>query len=198
MYRRSGKRLFDLIFTILAVIILLPLFAVLTMAFCFIHKGNPLFIQKRVGKNERIFRIVKFKTMSDTVNANHFLLPDRQRTSAFGEFCRKTSLDELPQLWNILKGDMSLVGPRPLLVEYLPKYNESQKKRHQIKPGLSGWVQVNGRNQIPWSEKFLLDNWYVDNLSFVLDLKIICMTIQQMVYFNHISFPDSNKPNFTE
>jgi undecaprenyl phosphate N,N'-diacetylbacillosamine 1-phosphate transferase len=198
MYRKSGKRLFDLIFAIFAVLILLPLFVVLTLAFGILHQGSPLFFQRRVGRNEKIFNIVKFKTMSDAVDANHILLPDRKRTTAFGQFCRKTSLDELPQLWNILKGDMSLVGPRPLLVEYLPEYTEFQKRRHQVKPGLSGWVQVNGRNQLTWPEKFQLDNWYIEHLSFQLDLKIICMTIQQLFQFNKTAFPESNKPDFTE
>ena len=198
MYKKNGKRLFDLIFTILAVIILLPLFLVLTVAFCIVHKGSPFFFQKRVGKDEHIFKIVKFKTMSDVVDSHPSALSDQARITPFGQFCRKTSLDELPQLWNILQGDMSLVGPRPLLVEYLPAYNDFQKRRHRVKPGLSGWAQVNGRNQLTWTEKFQLDNWYIEHLSFRIDLKIICMTIKQIADFNKTPFPESNKPNFAE
>jgi lipopolysaccharide/colanic/teichoic acid biosynthesis glycosyltransferase len=135
------------------------------------------FMQYRPGRNEKLFRLIKFKTMNNKCDASGNLLPDAERLTAIGSFIRKTSLDELPQLWNVLKGDMSLVGPRPLLVEYLPLYNEHQKRRHEVKPGITGWAQVNGRNAISWQEKFDLDVWYVDHCSFSLDMKILWLTI---------------------
>jgi lipopolysaccharide/colanic/teichoic acid biosynthesis glycosyltransferase len=140
-------------------------------------KGGVFFTQPRPGKNEVIFKLVKFKTMNEKRDLAGNLLPDGERMTSIGKFIRKTSLDELPQLWNVLKGDMSIVGPRPLLVEYLPLYNEHQKRRHEVKPGITGWAQVNGRNAISWHEKFDLDVWYVDHCSFGLDMKILWLTI---------------------
>jgi lipopolysaccharide/colanic/teichoic acid biosynthesis glycosyltransferase len=140
-------------------------------------KGGVFFTQPRPGKNEVIFKLVKFKTMNEKRDLAGNLLPDGERMTSIGKFIRKTSLDELPQLWNVLKGDMSIVGPRPLLVEYLPLYNEHQKRRHEVKPGITGWAQVNGRNTISWQEKFDLDVWYVDHCSFGLDMKILWLTI---------------------
>ncbi len=140
-------------------------------------KSGVFFTQQRPGKNEVIFKLVKFKTMYDKRDLDGNFLPDGERMTRIGKFIRKTSLDELPQLWNVLKGDMSLVGPRPLLVEYLPLYNEHQKRRHEVKPGITGWAQVNGRNTISWQEKFDLDVWYVDHCSFGLDMKILWLTI---------------------
>jgi lipopolysaccharide/colanic/teichoic acid biosynthesis glycosyltransferase len=140
-------------------------------------KGGVFFTQPRPGKNEVIFKLLKFKTMNEKRDLAGNLLPDGERMTSIGKFIRKTSLDELPQLWNVLKGDMSIVGPRPLLVEYLPLYNEHQKRRHEVKPGITGWAQVNGRNTISWQEKFDLDVWYVDHCSFGLDMKILWLTI---------------------
>ncbi len=140
------------------------------------NNGKPFFLQQRPGKNEKIFTVIKFKTMNDKKDENGNLLPDEERLTTIGKFIRKTSLDEIPQLLNVIKGDMSLVGPRPLLVEYLPLYNEFEKRRHEVKPGITGWAQVNGRNAISWQQKFEYDVWYVDHLSFGLDMKILFMT----------------------
>ncbi len=155
----------------------LPVFLVLVILLIIANNGKPFFFQKRPGKGERIFKVVKFKTMNDKKDKNGNLLPDADRLTAVGSFIRKTSLDEIPQLINVIKGDMSIVGPRPLLVEYLPLYNAVQKHRHDVKPGITGWAQVNGRNAISWKQKFEYDIWYVNNISFVLDLRIIFRTI---------------------
>jgi lipopolysaccharide/colanic/teichoic acid biosynthesis glycosyltransferase len=157
----------------------------------FSNRGNPFFIQIRPGKNEKHFRLIKFKTMTDERDDNGELLPDQERLTKTGKFIRKTSLDELPQLFNVVKGDMSFVGPRPLLVEYLPLYNEEQRKRHLVKPGITGWAQVNGRNAISWPDKFKLDVWYVENQSFWLDLKILWMTFIKVLKAEGISGRDS-------
>ena len=148
---------------------------------------NLFFYQLRPGKGERIFKIIKFKTMNDRRDANGELLPDAERLTKIGAFVRKTSLDEIPQLLNVLKGDMSVIGPRPLLPQYLPLYNETQKRRHEVKPGITGWAQVNGRNAISWERKFELDVWYVDHLSFVLDLKILLLTVKKVFIREGIS-----------
>jgi lipopolysaccharide/colanic/teichoic acid biosynthesis glycosyltransferase len=150
-------------------------------------KGGVFFAQQRPGRNEVIFKLLKFKTMNDKRDANGHLLPDAARLTAIGKFIRKTSLDELPQLWNVLKGNMSLVGPRPLLVQYLPLYTIEQKRRHLVKPGITGWAQVNGRNAISWEQKFEYDVWYVDNCSFALDMKILWMTVLKVVAREGIS-----------
>lgn len=155
----------------------LPVFLVLVILLIIANNGKPFFFQKRPGKGERIFKVVKFKTMNDKKDKNGNLLPDADRLTAVGSFIRKTSLDEIPQLINVIKGDMSIVGPRPLLVEYLPLYNAVQKHRHDVKPGITGWAQVNGRNAISWKQKFEYDIWYVNNISFALDLRIIFRTI---------------------
>lgn len=144
-------------------------------------QGKAFFVQKRPGKNEKVFSIVKFKSMNDKKDANGELLPDEQRITAFGHFVRKSSVDELPQLWNVLKGDMSIIGPRPLLVDYLDLYTEEQRKRHAVRPGITGWAQVNGRNAISWKKKFEYDIWYVEHMGFLLDLKIIWKTILKVV-----------------
>jgi undecaprenyl phosphate N,N'-diacetylbacillosamine 1-phosphate transferase len=151
------------------------------------NSGNPFFFQKRPGQYKRIFSIIKFKTMNDKKDAEGNLLPDFQRLTKIGLFIRKTSLDEIPQLINVLKGDMSLVGPRPLLVQYLQLYTTEQKRRHLVKPGITGWAQVNGRNSISWEEKFKLDVWYVDNISFLFDMKIIFLTIKKVFVKEGIS-----------
>ena len=147
----------------------------------FFNQKNVFFFQDRPGKNESVFRIIKFKTMTDERDGSGNLLPDELRLTKLGKFVRKTSLDELPQLFNVLKGDMSFIGPRPLLVHYLPLYNEEQKKRHLIKPGITGWAQVNGRNAITWQQKFIYDVYYVNNLSLILDVKIFLLTVKKVI-----------------
>jgi len=180
MYQKLFKRLFDFILSLIALIILSPIFIIITIILLFANNGKPFFIHKRPGKNERIFELVKFKTMNDKKDKNGELLSPAKRITRTGKFLRKTSLDEIPQLWNVLKGDLSLIGPRPLLIEYLPLYNDFQKKRHHVRPGITGWAQVNGRNTISWEKKFEYDVWYVDNQSFWLDVKIILLTVKKV------------------
>lgn len=171
------KRLFDL----LAVLLTMPVWApavLLLAGLVRLKLGSPIFFrQKRPGMNERIFEMVKFRTMTDERDATGALKPDAERLTAFGRWLRATSLDELPELWNVLKGEMSLVGPRPLLVQYLERYSPEQRRRHDVPPGLTGWAQINGRNAISWEEKFALDVWYVENRSFTLDLRILLLTV---------------------
>jgi lipopolysaccharide/colanic/teichoic acid biosynthesis glycosyltransferase len=181
MYRALLKPLIDVAIAVFALICLSPVFIILTILLFIANNGKPFFLQPRVGKRERIFKVIKFRTMNDRCDENGNLLPDDVRLTPVGKFVRKTSLDELPQLLNILKGDMSLVGPRPLLVEYLPLYNEQQRTRHNVMPGITGWAQVNGRNTVSWREKFELDTWYVKHTSFVLDIKILFMTVEKVV-----------------
>ncbi len=177
MYSTFFKRIFDIVFAMLVLLLASPLFLLTYIILSFSNKGKPFFTQKRPGKNEKIFKIIKFKSMNDKKDEKGELLPDAERLTSFGKLVRKTSLDELPQLLNVLKGDMSLIGPRPLLVSYLPLYSEEQGKRHQVKPGITGWAQVNGRNAISWEKKFEYDVWYVRNCSFILDVKIFFLTI---------------------
>lgn len=177
MYRSFLKRLFDFLIATVAFGIALPIFIVIMVWLFFVNRGKPFFLQERPGKGERIFKVIKFKTMTDEKDENGKLLPDHLRMTTIGRFVRKTSLDEIPQLLNVIKGDMSLIGPRPLLVSYLPLYNEVQKRRHEIRPGITGWAQVNGRNAISWEQKFIYDVWYVDNYSFLLDVKIMLLTV---------------------
>ena len=165
---------------IIGIVILSPLLLLVTLGLCIANSGKPFFFQKRPGKHEKIFSIVKFKTMNDRKDAKGNLLPDSKRLTRIGKIVRKTSLDELPQLLNVLKGDMSLVGPRPLLPQYLALYSETQKRRHLVRPGITGWAQVNGRNAISWEQKFQLDVWYVDHQSFSLDLKILIRTVKKV------------------
>ncbi len=181
IYSNFFKPLFDFIIGTIALLILLPFFVFILILLLFINNGKPFFIQLRSGKNGRIFKIIKFKTMNDNRDKYGNLLPDSKRITNFGLFLRKTSLDELPQLINVIKGDMSIVGPRPLLVDYLPLYNEFQNKRHKVKPGITGWAQINGRNAISWDEKFKLDVYYVENISFWLDLNIILKTLYKVL-----------------
>lgn len=195
VYRTYLKPFFDLLVTCLAILFFFPVFILLTLLLFFVNKGHPFFIQRRVGKNEKIFYCVKFRTMTTEKDSKGDLLPDVKRITRIGNFIRKTSLDEIPQLFNILKGEMSLVGPRPLLVDYLPLYNDFQKRRHEVNQGITGWAQVNGRNAITWDEKFALDVWYVDNISFKLDLKIIFLTIKKVFNSEDI---DSSSENTME
>ncbi|WP_452603021.1 sugar transferase [Pontimicrobium sp. MEBiC06410] len=181
MYQKYFKRIIDFIGSSLGLFLFSPLFLVVYFYLLVYNNGSPFFFQKRPGKNEKIFSIIKFKTMNDKKDSEGNLLPDEKRLSKAGKIIRKTSLDELPQLINVLKGDMSLIGPRPLLPEYLPLYNEEQKLRHNVKPGITGWAQVNGRNAISWEEKFRLDIWYVKHLSFLLDVKILIKTVLKVV-----------------
>ena len=180
LYRRLIKPVFDFIISLVVFIILLPVFLIATFLLFVVNSGRPFFLQPRPGLHGKIFSVIKFKTMNDKTDNNQNLLPDSKRLTPIGKFIRKTSLDEIPQLLNVIKGDMSLVGPRPLLVEYLPLYNEFQKQRHSVKPGITGWAQVNGRNTISWEEKFAYDIWYVDHVSFLLDMKIIFLTIKKV------------------
>lgn len=187
LYRNYLKRFFDFTVSFLAFCLLLPLFIVITSLLFIANQGSPFFVQPRPGKNGRIFRLVKFKTMNDRKDEAGNLLSDGERLTATGKFIRKTSLDEIPQLINVIKGEMSLIGPRPLLVEYLPLYNDRQKRRHEVRPGITGWAQVNGRNAIGWKEKFELDVWYVDHVNFQLDCKIIFFTVMKVVKSEGVS-----------
>lgn len=181
------KRAFDSVVSLSLLILLSPLIVLTSLAVRLLLGAPVLYSQMRPGYHCRLFRIHKFRTMTDEIDDQGELLPDSQRLSRFGRFLRASSLDELPALWNVLKGDMSLVGPRPLLVEYLPLYSEEQQRRHDIKPGITGWAQVKGRNRLSWEEKFELDVWYVDNQSFFLDLKILLMTFARVLQQRDIS-----------
>ncbi|MCG2791928.1 MAG: sugar transferase [Weeksellaceae bacterium] len=181
MYKNFFKPMFDFSLALVLMVLLAPVFILLILLLYIFNRGKVFFFQDRPGKNEKVFRIVKFKTMTDEKDEQGNLLPDELRLTKMGKFVRKTSLDELPQLLNVLKGDMSFIGPRPLLVSYLPLYNEEQKRRHLIKPGITGWAQVNGRNTITWKQKFIYDVYYVDHLSLALDLKIFWMTIKKVL-----------------
>ena len=188
MYRRYIKRILDFIFALMGLVVLSPLLLVVTVWLHFANKGaGAFFTQERPGKDERIFKLYKFKSMTDERDAEGNLLPDGERLTSVGRFIRKTSLDELPQLWNVLKGDMSFIGPRPLLVQYLPLYSASQRRRHEVRPGITGWAQVSGRNAISWEKKFALDVWYVDHLSFRLDCIIIWRTVVKVLRREGIS-----------
>ena len=177
MYRNFFKRVFDFVLSLMALIILSPVFIVLIILGAIIMRGNPFFFQDRPGKNEKIFKLIKFRSMSNKKDKNGNLLPDEKRITSYGEFIRKTSLDELPELLNILKGDMAIVGPRPLLVKYLPYYTEEERLRHTVRPGLTGLAQINGRNNLDWDPRLALDVEYVKNLSLINDIKIIFKTV---------------------
>jgi len=181
MYKRFIKRFLDFAISVSILVLISPILALISILLYFQNKGTPFFFQERPGKNEKRFKIIKFKTMTDEKDENGKLLPDNKRITKFGSFIRQTSLDELPQLFNVLKGDMSLVGPRPLLFKYIPLYSEEQKRRHNVRPGITGWAQVNGRNTISWTKKFELDVYYVDHLSFLLDMKILWLTFLKVI-----------------
>ncbi len=182
LYRDYIKRILDFTLALVMLVLLSPLLIVVYIWLSIANKGaGAIFTQERPGKDERIFKLYKFKSMTDERDAKGNLLPDAQRLTQVGRFVRKTSLDELPQLWNVLKGNMSFIGPRPLLVQYLPLYNEEQRRRHNVRPGITGWAQVNGRNAISWEQKFKLDIYYVDHLSLWLDIKIIWLTIKKVI-----------------
>lgn len=191
MYRTIVKPTMDFCLALLGFVILLPLFIIITILLFFANQGKPFFIQQRPGQNCKVFSIIKFKTMNDKKNENEELLPDSERLTNVGKFVRKTSLDEIPQLLNVLKGDMSLVGPRPLLISYVHLYSDFQNRRHEVKPGITGWAQVNGRNAISWDQKFAYDVWYVDNYSFLVDCKILLKTVLKVIKKEGINAADA-------
>ncbi len=198
MYKNFFKRLFDFLISLTVLLLIGWLLCIIAVLLYFFNeRSGVIFSQERPGKDGKIFKILKFKTMNDKRGADGELLPDMQRLTKFGAFLRSTSLDELPQLINVLKGDMALIGPRPLLVDYLPLYSSRQARRHEVRPGMSGWAQVNGRNNLSWGEKFNLDVWYVDHLSLALDVKIIVKTILKVVKRSGInSASDSTMEKF--
>lgn len=181
MYKDFLKPIFDFLIAIVVLMIFSPIILMIMIGLVFYNRGMPFFMQQRPGKNEKIFKLIKFKTMRDAYDENGKPLPDKDRITPVGAWVRKLSLDELPQLINVIKGDMSLIGPRPLLVKYLPLYNNEQKRRHEVKPGITGWAQVNGRNAIDWNKKFELDVWYVDNVSLLIDIKIVYLTFLKVI-----------------
>ena len=193
------KRVLDIISSLLAIILLSPLLLLLTAAGAVEMKGNPFFTQERPGKDEKIFKLIKFRTMTNAKDKDGNLLSDADRLTGYGKFLRNTSLDELPELFNILKGDMSVIGPRPLLVQYLPYYTEQEKHRHDVRPGLTGWAQVNGRNSLDWEHRFECDVEYVENLSFFSDIRILLKTIQKVIQRSDVA-EDTNEieGNFAE
>jgi undecaprenyl phosphate N,N'-diacetylbacillosamine 1-phosphate transferase len=200
VYKRYLKRFLDFIFSFVGLLLLSPFLVLIILLLAIANNGNPFFFQMRPGLNGQLFKIINFKTMNDRKDSSGNLLNDDLRLTKIGNFVRKTSLDEIPQLLNVLKGDMSLIGPRPLLPEYLPLYNNKQKKRHNVRPGITGWAQVNGRNSISWQQKFEYDVWYVQHLSFKLDVKIIVKTIQKVlnsegIYASSISVMNRFKGN---
>ena len=188
MYKHFFKRFLDFWISLIALICLSPILLVVTIWLKIANNGaGVFFLQERPGKNAKIFKVIKFKTMTDERDADGLLLPDAQRLTRVGKFVRSTSIDELPQLINVLKGDMALIGPRPLRVHYLPLYSKEQARRHEVRPGISGWAQCHGRNSISWTEKFKLDVWYVDHLSLMIDIKVICLTIMKVIRRDGIS-----------
>lgn len=182
MYKHFFKRFFDFLISLIVLIIISPILLLITIWLHFANKGaGPFFFQERPGKDAKIFKVIKYKTMTDERDDEGNLLPDEARLTKVGKFVRSTSIDELPQLINVLKGDMALIGPRPLLVQYLPLYSVEQARRHEVRPGISGWAQCHGRNAISWTEKFKLDVWYVDHVSLITDLKVIFITIKNVL-----------------
>ncbi len=199
MYQHFFKRLIDFLLSLIAIICISPFLLILMALLYFANEGaGVFFLQERPGLKGRIFKVIKFKTMNEKRGEDGKLLPDLLRITKVGKFVRATSLDELPQLFNVLKGDMALIGPRPLLKQYLPLYSEEQMRRHDVRPGISGWAQVNGRNNLSWSEKFKLDVWYVDHLSFALDIKIIFMTVMKVFKRESINSTETAGKNITE
>jgi lipopolysaccharide/colanic/teichoic acid biosynthesis glycosyltransferase len=201
MYKHFFKRILDFIISLIALVIISPILICITIWLHFANKGaGAFFTQPRPGKNGKIFKVIKFKTMTDERDADGKLLPDAKRLTKVGRFVRSTSIDELPQLINVLKGDMALIGPRPLLVQYLPLYSTEQARRHEVRPGISGWAQCHGRNTISWEEKFKYDVWYVDHCTFFTDIKVILITIKKVVFradINNNEGKSATMPTFT-
>ena len=201
MYNKYLKRWHDFVIVLCVLLVIWPILLVIAVWLHFANKGaGAFFTQERPGKDGKIFRVIKFKSMTDERDAEGKLLPDARRLTKVGRFIRSTSLDELPQLLNVLKGDMALVGPRPLLVQYLPLYNKEQARRHEVRPGITGWAQIHGRNAISWEEKFRLDVWYVDHVSFGVDIKIVFMTVRKVVCRSDINSrtgQSATMPTFT-
>lgn len=188
MYRHCFKRLFDFVIVLCVLLVIWPVLLVIAVWLHFANKGaGAFFMQERPGKDGKLFKVIKFKSMTDERDEDGQLLPDAQRLTAVGRFIRSTSLDELPQLLNVLKGDMALIGPRPLLPQYLPLYSKEQARRHEVRPGITGWAQVHGRNAISWTEKFKLDVWYVDHVSLLVDLEVVFLTIKKVLKREGIS-----------
>lgn len=188
MYKHFFKRIIDFTIVFIALLIIWPILLIITIWLHFANKGaGAFFTQERPGKDGKIFKVIKYKTMTDERDENGNLLPDAQRLTKVGKFVRSTSIDELPQLINVLKGDMALIGPRPLRVHYLPLYSKEQARRHEVRPGITGWAQCNGRNAISWTKKFELDVWYVDNCTFWLDIRIILLTIKKVIFREDIN-----------
>lgn len=180
-YRKGIKPILDFFSALVLLLLATPILIPVAIILLFLNRGSVFFMQQRPGLNEKVFKLIKFKTMNDRRDSQGKLLPDRDRITKVGRWVRSSSIDELPQLINVLKGDMSLIGPRPLLVRYLPLYSDFQKRRHEVKPGITGWAQVNGRNAVSWQKRFELDVWYVDNLSFSLDIKILLLTFMKVL-----------------
>ena len=191
MYIKIIKPLFDFVFSFIGLLLLFPVFIIICVFLFVANQGKVFFVQERPGKNTKTFRIYKFKTMNDKKGADGKLLHDSERLTAVGKFVRKTSLDEIPQLINVLKGDMSLIGPRPLLTSYVHLYNDFQNRRHEVKPGITGWAQVNGRNAISWDQKFAYDVWYVEHCSFIIDIKILFLTFLKVIKKEGINADDT-------
>ena len=187
VYINFIKPIFDFTAALVVFLVLSPVFIVVVILLAIANSGKPFFVQRRPGKHGKIFKVIKFKTMNDRKDKNGQLLPDSERLTGIGKFIRKTSLDEIPQLLNVIRGDMSIIGPRPLLEEYLPLYDATQSHRHDVRPGITGWAQVNGRNTISWAQKFEYDVWYVNNLSFALDFKILLLTVRNVLRSEGIS-----------
>jgi len=192
MYKVFIKRIIDFSVSFFGLILIFPVFIVVFILLVIANNGKPFFFQSRPGKHGELFNIVKFKTMNDKKDENGDFLPFNQRVTKLGSILRKTSLDEIPQLLNVLIGNMSLIGPRPLLIQYLPLYSDKQKKRHNVKPGITGWAQVNGRNTISWKKKFEFDVWYVENISFLLDIKIVLLTIKKVLKKEDVNSKENN------
>ena len=190
MYKQYIKRIFDLVVSVILFLVLSPVFLIVSILLFFTMRGQPFFFQIRPGKNAKLFKLIKFKTMSEEKDSTGNLLPDMERLTVIGAFLRKTSLDEIPQLINVIKGDMSLIGPRPLLPEYLPIYSTLQARRHEVLPGITGWAQVNGRNTISWDKKFAYDVWYVDHVNFKTDMRILLLTLRKVIKSEGINSTD--------
>lgn len=199
LYNNYLKRIFDFLISLFALLFLSPFLMVISILLHFSNKGNGIFfLQERPGKDAKIFKIIKFKTMTDERDVDGKMLPDVQRLTRVGRFVRSTSIDELPQLINVLKGDMAIIGPRPLLVQYLPLYSDEQRRRHEVRPGITGWAQCHGRNSLSWTEKFKLDIWYIDHLSLWVDIKVVILTIKKVFARDGINQSSANDGHLME